>query len=1379
MNKRRAMLIVAVAAVILAVIGYQAWRLFQVRERLQNFVKSRLEAAFGQQVRFDRVTLGLGMVHLSQVQFSPSKASAQLMVDELSVGFNLLHLFTNGFEPERTATHILLTRPRLLIYRTENRPAAGDTMKLEVPPAPGVARTERPAAARDYSFIDNVTISNGQIVLIDSIAGVSSLIADEVSGWLESQGDGQATARLAGHLFSSDEFDLVVEAGVDFHRNGISYVQANLRNHRLTTSIPFVMPSQVKLLAGRLNGNLRLDSRAPADRGYDIAGHFTLDHGLVESTDGRLRFSDIELDVDVADWNLHIIGARQRCNGSPMTFSGSVYNLTRPRFDLSVFSDSLSLAHVSPILGISSPGGMNGVLRLRATVRDSLSNPRIDGEVTAGELSIGPTHAEQVAAHVTLQDSLLSIRDFHAKIDDVQCRGAGTIRLREPDRPLEAELTAEGNFLALALRLWHLPVTDGYGTVVAQASGPLADPRIVGRFEMATAASLSPAFGMTSSFTYAAGSLQIDANSAPRGMTLQAALYGLGRRPRLRLNGNGMERLLDLFRDPRVGRAFQRYRLEASAEGALDSLNVMLGLADRFRPSPVLRWVGSFIKQPEERQSVGYLRFFPGAHNEFTVRYQGAFRDSTIYVSHFAADPWLSGQLEVGLGGEQRLRGRVKISAADFTRLVEGVVREIPNYAGRFSADLKLGGTLRSPNLLGNLWLNDGVMHGVGGFAIESDIRVDRSGIQLTPLNIQRNGMPFARAAAAYDFGTRQLDLHASAKNIEAADFLRALTGAKDVLRGHASFDVHLSGRGPDYPLYGNIELHDGMLMWFSYDRLFIDFGESATGGNGSFASKHAIHAARVEYEKDGNYRLLGRAVLPLTNHDSLRVALVGDGNFLSVVQDFTEYFGHPRSSGHLEFQLSGTYHDLRLHDSSLQFTDGYMRLGNVAQAITDLSADLFVDSRGEYVELQQLQGHIGDATLTVKNQEAPVKSRQPLRVPFRLFDSDLSLGTLIINSAPNGLLLHIPGLMEAGETGRFIIRGRDDERGFFVAGPWAHPKFRGQVELEGVNFMFPFDASAEPADSVLMHILYNIDYDVRVVSRKDNRYVVKVPSPLDNVYVNIGVDDNISALEFTGVISDSSFRTEGHGESTRGNIEYLDLNFRVEKFGVDFDKNDLWPIVSGRAWTVFTDSTNFPQNIYLSLHTKNEETGEEFSGGRWENVYFKLSSDNPNYGDSQAQILAALGYSLETVGARATEAVGTATDNRLFRPLFRPFERRLERHLGLDIVRLSSRLTRNFIEYNLNLGSQSFESRLALWRNTKLTLGKYLSDDLYFLYNGQIEAGIDYRYQDRGYGLRHILGMEYRVNPTLLLQMELDYNTLLLRDKLDRKLWLRHSFVF
>ena len=1365
------------AIAVLVVIGYQAWRLFEVRERLQNIVKAQLETAFGRNAHFDGITLGFGVVHLRSVQITPSRSDFRLLVEELSVGFNVFHLLTNGFKPERAATKIVLTRPRLEIHRGREKPVASVSL-VSPQPATSAAHTSQAqsAASNDYSFIDNVTISNGQIVLIDSLSNVSSLIADGVSGWLETQGDGKAVAKLAGHLFSSETFDLVVEAGLNFKRGAVSYVQANLRDHRIGSQLPFILPENIKILNGVLNGNLRISAHPASESGYDIAGRFYVRDASVEALGGRAHFSDIDMDINVAEWNFRIMKATQRFNGSPMAFDGSIDNITHPRFDLNIRSDSLSLKHMMALLDKPAEQKMDGVIRLRATIKDSLKNLLISGEASASVLKFGKIRATAVRSRFTLADSVLRLQDVTGKINEIQCRAFGNLKVYEPGMSLDLDLLAEGNTAPMMDSL-SLPFADNITTLAAHAGGSITNPRGDGSFEMAPQAGASPDISVRGSFTYFDQSLQIEAATAQSDSIMHLAVRSSGGQKFFSMRGHGLERLLFVLKQSRLAEQMKEFRIDASAEGALDNLNLLLSITDRAHASPLVQVVAALNGGNGSYQSSGYVRAFPGAFNEFTVRYAGAYRDSTIFIDKMDSERWLSGTMQLALGDDKKLRGKLSISGAELSRLAEGIERQTPKYAGRLFADLKLGGSLRAPNVTGNLWMVEGLMHGVGTFTAEADIKVNRAGIQLSPLIVQKDGVHYLRAVGGYDFSSRKIDLQASAKNIDAREFLVAVANVDNVMTGRSSFDVHISGTGPRFPLYGSIELRAGTLMWFSYDRLLLDFGDGDGSGNGAYISSQEINTPLVVYEKENAYRLKGNARIPLTNTDSLRVALVGDGNFLSIIRDFTDYFEEPRSSGHLALRMGGIYKDLKLHNTSLQFTDGFMRLGNIAHALTDISGDFYLDSRGEFIEIQQLSGKIGDATLTVHNQEAPVAPKHNLKLPFRLFDSDLSLGTLIINSSHSGLLVHVPGLMERGETGRFAFGGRDKEAGFLIAGPWAHPKFRGELALEGVNFMFPFDESAGEGDTLMTEILWNIDYDVRVVSRKDNRYVQKVPSPLDNVYVNIGIDDNVSALEFTGILSDSSFRTHGKGESTRGNIEYLDLNFRVEKFTINFEKNDIWPTINGRAWTVYTDSTNFPQNIYLTPHTRNDETGEEFSGGRWDNVYFKLSSDNPNFGESQAQILAALGYSLETAGARATEAVGTATDNRLLRPLFRPVERQLKRSLGLDIVRLSSRLTRNFIEYNL--GSSTFDTRAALWRDTKLTLGKYINDDLYFLYNGQIEAGLDYRYHQRGYGLRHIFGLEYRVNPTLLFQFEYDINTLLLRNNVDQKLWLRHSFVF
>jgi len=333
----------------------------------------------------------------------------------------------------------------------------------------------------------------------------------------------------------------------------------------------------------------------------------------------------------------------------------------------------------------------------------------------------------------------------------------------------------------------------------------------------------------------------------------------------------------------------------------------------------------------------------------------------------------------------------------------------------------------------------------------------------------------------------------------------------------------------------------------------------------------------------------------------------------------------------------------------------------------------------------------------------------------------------------------------------------------------------------------FPFDGGTQAVSNQVSQLLEGLEWDLRVVPGTNTRYVKKLPGGLDNVYVTLELDERYGGLHFTGQLRDKSFRIEGELKSTRGTVEYLDLDFRLEQAGIEFDRNTLVPVVYGRAYTTVADSNGIPSQIYLTLATVDrslegrkvdERVLNQRYRARWDELRFQLSSDNASLGASEAQLLAALGYTPERLRQKTVDVIGISADNLVFRPLLRPFERRLERSLGLDVVRLSSRFTRNLIEMNLATGTP-FPSKLYLLRSTRLTVGKYLSNDVYLVYTGQVESGLDYRYQVPGLGLHHTLGLELRINPKLLLEMEYDYDGLLLWRKDDTRFWIRHWFPF
>jgi hypothetical protein len=1050
-----------------------------------------------------------------------------------------------------------------------------------------------------------------------------------------------------------------------------------------------------------------------------------------------------------------------------------------------------------------------------------------------------------------LADSTLKLLACSGEFDGLHWKAWGELNLRHPQRPLRMHLVAAGEITPLILHLLGKEERAGAGalprcnaTITAQISGPLQAPKAEGQFTLdvlngkksAPALSALPRLGggrFLGHFALRHDTLRVETsigNLPPRrtaqtdhedgAAELQAELsgeiYGLfaykaklsKQRPLFKLRGSGIQSLPGIFGKALPAGLLTNLGFETYLDGHADSVNIRLEGRHKiygytlFQLFGYLRALGN-----DQRLISGDLKFFPGANNELVATYSAVWRDSVFAVTDLRAEDWLAGGLEIVTTGSHAIRGGLRIANAKLSRLIENVARELPRYDGELYGEINLGGALSAPYADGEFWIREASFNGAGKFTLNGKARIDGRGWQISDVEVRKNDRLFLQGAAGYQRATREPRLELRGQDVEVSEFLGAVAGVPpDIMTGRMSFDLKTDGavRAPNgelrLPLRGFIKIQNGRVVWFAFDELEMHSDGAAAAAPGySYLSANGVFFHHARYEKAGAFALEGAALLPFNLETPVDLALSGDGNFLAVLPDLTSFFQQTASSGHLDLNLFGPYKNLTLRNSYLRFKDGFLRMSRIAPAAHDLSGEAFVDARGAFINIPKLQGKIGDAALQLRTQESPPSNfagapNDTLRIyqPLRVGKSPLHFGTILVKSSANGVLANVPGLMERGETGRFVIAGQNNLDEFAITGPWAHPLFKGRVALEGVDFMFPFDENVPQGgtDSLLRKILFNINWDVAVESRKDNRYVQKTRSALDKVYVNLGIDDALSRLRFTGILQDSSFRSEGTVISTRGTVEYLDLNFRVEKFGAEFDKSDWLPIVYGRAWTRMSDSTNFPYNVYLTLHTIDTVTRQEVERGRFQNAYFKLSSDRPGsiLENTQEQILATLGYSLENVRAKATEAVGISTDNLVFRPLIRPVERQLERRLGLDLVRLSSRFTRNFLVSNFNNNaaapapSENTKENAALniLQSTRLLIGKYLWSDLYLNYIGQIEVGPDETLNTTLKPrplLRHTLGLEYRINPAMMLQFEYDYNPLLVNNRDDSRIWLRHSF--
>ena len=154
---------------------------------------------------------------------------------------------------------------------------------------------------------------------------------------------------------------------------------------------------------------------------------------------------------------------------------------------------------------------------------------------------------------------------------------------------------------------------------------------------------------------------------------------------------------------------------------------------------------------------------------------------------------------------------------------------------------------------------------------------------------------------------------------------------------------------------------------------------------------------------------------------------------------------------------------------------------------------------------------------------------------------------------------------------------------------------------------------------------------------------------------------------------------------------------------------------------------------------------------------------------------------------------MGSAVTERiLIRPLLRPIERVLEKSLGVDLVRINSNIARNLFYSSVNKDYEHLAINpvngqtpyLFLMQSSELTVGKYISQDLYLTYTGQLVSLYDQ--SQSSFDFNHSFGIEYRFLRNVLLEIEYDRELMgylqVPNQKQyleDIKIRLRHSFEF
>ena len=753
---------------------------------------------------------------------------------------------------------------------------------------------------------------------------------------------------------------------------------------------------------------------------------------------------------------------------------------------------------------------------------------------------------------------------------------------------------------------------------------------------------------------------------------------------------------------------------------------------------------------------------------------------------------FLRGDIDINLHRDSQIQSRITI---DNMKVDDLLNKTLFGEEGAINGEVTITGTLDDPEINSTLTGDRWMINDVGYYNVLMDLTLKDNRLYVDPFHVALNDSSILDGTLGLQFLKKQISVTAKGNSINAQNLFKTFTGMDSILTGNVDYKLNVNGLWSAPKSELTLSVKKGQLSQIPFENLDINLEDSVTQDSSFFALKnHVLAINSFKMINSGQYHFEGFGKIPFIVNGPLNFNFNFDGDIFSFLPPADAFFVDGVSFAAIEGEISGTPRSPRINKWKADIEKGELWLRSVANHIENIHGSIELEKGTNRINFHDLFGEIGGKRICF-NTVRGITTSSGRKLEHWYFKSlDLDFGILAIKTLDDGIELHIPSLMEKNETGILQLTGRVPGESFYFAGPVKHPCAWGQVAVSDARITFPFlptGGGSNPNRAV--EFLKNIDWDVFTQAGTDLEYVRDIPALIGYVDTELSVDPTSEGLYFKGILAKDEFRVEGKVFSSRGRLDYLDMNFRVESFGVEFNKLETEPDVYGRAWTTVRDSVGaVPRTIYLDLYAYDEETNQESSRARWEDFKFRLSSADIAIGETQDEVLAYLGYTEANIEEKAKDVGGAVTDNYFIRPLLRPVERSLERFLGMDMVRFNSALARNlfYTGFKPKTGQEELENQklsspyLYLMESSEVTLGKYLSRDLYLTYTGQLV--LNSVKQENEVNLNHSIGLEYRFLNNLLIELEYDreffnyykiYTNKLYQD--DFKIRLRHSFTF
>jgi len=1340
-------------------------------KRIAGYVVEHLTEDNDQIIQIGDVDLNYQALKLSNIRFFSSSSHLSLVLNDLRVEYNIFTLLRNTDKPQLAVTKIYFIEPDIT-YREAETPDTGTDQEEST-------NIRIDHIFDEFEHIDRIHIQEGRINFKHE-SGELLAVASNLNGWFF--GGDSTTLRLhaIGDLLNSEEPNFNLDCTFEPLKNMLTarleLISFDLRSTRFINQ-----DTSFSFYDGQIEGFVDLRARSFNRDSVKVDGSLQVKNGRarVYGTD----MYDIRMQLDVADNRLEIKEGTIRSDSSHLAMTGVIQNIFHPKMEGKIVSDDLYIAHFSDLLALPVFSGVRFSLNTEfvATTEDV----QLSGSLTTPKLMLKSQEINDLRMQFSLHNTQLNVNalsfetlsfNFFTEMNFDLDKGdfSGTCfatRLQGENMIFDRISNAEQSlFLEFNGNIPGMEYSGDWSYQISKAADTLFNVRGIstledGDFQFSNHKNEKDDFVITLRIN------DIFANPAIN--------YGYINNPPLHLL-TSHEWIINFVRSNMV---------EAVISGPLNDLNFQVTATGVKNPEREFNFNAHVLDLLlPEKQVEGKLLF-----NDFESLYE--FRIGESYVrGTMQSNASMKGVIDIDLDRTDQVRSLFEFTGLHINKLLN---KPLLNEEAAIFGNISISGDLKDPEYQVGLRGDRFIINDVGYYRFDLVVNESANQLNIDTLRVTLNNKSVLDGSGVFDLQRKTVNIEALGNNLEAENIYKTIFADAEFLKGTADYTIGMTGSMTSPQIRSNIHIRNGELADIVFDQIDIALSDSLIGEDFFESRNHLINIKNLLAVKAGQYHLEANGNFPFYDNGQVNLKVAFDGDAFSFLPRADKVFADGACFSSINLQIAGSPDNPRIVEGKINIERGELWLNSVAEHIQNISAQIEIVRGSNFVQIRNFHGEIDGRALVINTVENVTMSNGKKLEPWYFKNLDLNFGILTMETPEEGLRVHIPGFMLENELGNIALRGKTPSEKFYFAGPVKKPYASGKAIYSDSRFTFPFISEGEGDPSPVVVFLSRVYWDVDIYPGTDLEYVREVPAFLGRVDTELSIDAAEDGLHVEGIIAERSFRAEGELYSTRGRVDYLDLNFRVENFGVRFNLNEEKPEVSGRAWTTVRDSVGaIPKTIYLELYAVDRETGEETTRSRWEDFRFRLVSADPTIGETQEQVLAYLGYSVDNIKEKATEVGSAVTDNYIIRPLLRPLERRLETYLGMDLVRFNSGIAKNLFQasfgqtsgkndfYGTTIYQDNFLPYALLLESSELTVGKYLSRNLYLTYTGQIVAtALDNQNQ---FNFNHMVGLEYRFYKNLLVEFEYYRETLqfnnIYTDKSyleDFKIRLRHSFAF